>query len=168
MSLTASNSEHYSTAPSEWIFNTSMQPIGKPCPTARNVGMFCNEINIGDDRVDAESDLLGLDKRINKCGAELDIFKSADFMEPSDNIKMLYQGENATHEEDFLTPLETRNQRPCNMQDVSMHRPDILLYNPQQTQNIVFEERLRGGEWSRNLHRDNYTCESNDTRGGNK
>ena len=168
MSLTATNSEHYSTAPSEWIFDTSVQAIGKECPTGRNLGIFCNEINKGDDRVDAESQLLGLDKTINKCGADLDIFNSVDYMEPSDDIKRLYQGEHATNEEDFLGSLDTRRQRACNMQDVSMHRPDLLLYNPQQAQNIIFEERLRGGEWSRNLHRDNYSCDSNNTRGGNK
>lgn len=168
MSLTATNNEKYSTAPSNWIFDTSVKNIGRECPKARNTGMFCTDLHKGGNIVDNESVLLGLDKQINKCGAELDSFNANEFTQPSEDVKKLYQNQHVTHEEDFLTSIETRVQRSCNHEGKTMYRPDFPLLDPQVPSNIILEERLRGGEWSRNLHRDNYTCETNDYRGGNK
>lgn len=160
-SFTTQDSTYYSTAPFNWLTDTNLYNV---TPNNLNPGLFLRNDNPTTNRIDQESTLVGLDNVIGKCET-VDVTSLTKAKELSTGLQKVYDVaplQNNTSSQLFLN--NTRLIPEDSVTEKSFDRFTPLLHNPQVPCNIIANGE-RGGSWSRNDFKDNYTCPVFETRG---
>ena len=169
MSFTTTSNDEYSSGPFNWVVDSGAWVHSTSnCLPGTNLGIFCKGNVKNGNNIDAESHLFNIDRKINKCGHDVQVFDNTEFTEPEDSVKRMYTGEHTGLDEDFLYSHDTRMKKSCNLAGIHIDRFDYLQQNHQTLDRIFFPEDTRGGLNSRILHKDNYNCPSHQERGGNR
>ena len=167
-SFTTQDCSHYSTAPFTWLTDIKTQermPTNNITP-----GLFIKNDNPITANIDKESQLVGLHNIIGKC-ENVDVQSLNKAKELSSGLQRLNDVQNTKHDhsqQQFLN--NTRLTQPeQSVTELNYNRFEYLPYNPQALNNVIQNWPLdeRGGVWSRNEFKDNYSCPVADTRGGN-
>ena len=164
-SFTTQDCTHYSTAPYNWV--TDVDIFGSTPYTNTTPGLFGKSDNPLPTIIDQESKLSGLGNVIGRC-ENVDVNALNKAKELSTGLQKIYDtniSENYNQKQMFMN--NTRlTQSEESITETSFNRWEFLPYNHQDPRNIIQIER--GGKWSRNEFKDNYTCPVADNRGGNK
>ena len=166
LSLTNQTSAHLSSAPSQWIFDRSV--IEHENMNLTTPGLFVKKTFRQPDLTDIHSQLLGIDTKIGKC-EHVDSESLNKAKELSTGLQTLYNiNTNVQHTENLGILNNTRLEQPVEaISETPNTRQDILLFDPQNPDYFIRDVPTRGGEWSRNDFRDNFSCPPADNRGGN-
>ena len=165
---TTQDSTHYSTAPFSWITDSQLLSHESNNLTP---GLFIRNNNPLDSQIDKESSLVGLGNLIGKC-ERVDVNALNKAKELSSGLQKVYDvshSQNVKGQQHFLNP--TRLTQPDqSVSELNYDRFVHLPYNPQALNNIIEDDSFgnRGGNWSRNTFKDNYTCPVTETRGNNQ
>ena len=164
-SFTNQDSSHYSTAPYNWIVDSELYNI--PLHSNNAAGLFAKSDNPLANHIDKESDLINLDQIIGRYDiVDADALQRAKTF--SDGLQKVYDVQNniqIVEKQHFLN--NTRLTQPAeSITEKNYNRWEFLPYDHQVPEHII--DPNRGGTWSRNEFKDNYTCSVADSRGGNK
>ena len=166
LSLTNQKSSHLSAAPAQWLFDRSV--IEHENVNLTTPGLFVKKTFRQPDLTDIHSQLLGIDTKIGKC-ENVDTVSLNKAKELSAGLQTLYKkNTNIQQSENSGMFNNTRLEQPVEaISETANTRQDILLFDPQNPDYFIRDVPTRGGEWSRNNFRDNFSCPPADNRGGN-
>lgn len=163
-SFTTQDCTHYSTAPFNWVTDTNI--IGTVSYSNTTPGLFVKSDNPLSDIIDKESNLAGLGNVIGRC-ENVDVNALNKAKELSIGLQQIYKVDTKDENQKQMFMNNTRLTQPEeSITETSFNRWEFLPYNHQETKNIIQDNR--GGTWSRNEFKDNYTCPIADSRGGNR
>lgn len=160
-SFTTQDSTYYSTAPFNWVTDSHLNTVS---PNNLTPGLFLRNDTPNTSRIDQESNLVGLDNIIGKCET-VDVASLNKAKALSDGLQRLYDVNTTTSQSSQQFMNNTRLLPNENITEKNFDRFTPLQQNPQVISHIINENGLRGGSWSRNDFKDNYTCPVFDTRG---
>ncbi len=159
------SSEYYSTAPFSWL--TDSKILERDNREYTVPGIFLKE-NVRDSNlVDKESYLSGINEKIGKC-ENVDIQALNKAKELSAGLQNVYDTNITTTNNGSNVMVSTRLANPPDsLSEKQTFRENILLFNPQDPSYIIRNVDTRGGAWTRNNFKDNYSCPPAENRGGN-
>jgi len=167
-SFTTQDCTHYSTAPFDWITDSNLYDNTQ----ANNLtpGLFLKNDNPLQNNIDKESSLIGLENTIGRC-ENVDVKALNKAKELSSGLQRIYNVSNSKIQNKQMFLNNTRLTQPSeSISELDFNRFIDLHNNPQEVNNIIEDLSFsfeRGGSWSRNDFKDNYTCSVSDNRGGN-